>query len=70
MRKLLDREDDRDAVLSSFVSGLATEGERLLRALLAESEDEHGAGTGTAAEVTARGVAEGGPETGLGPVSG
>jgi predicted transcriptional regulator len=38
MRKLLDREDDRDAVLSSFVSALSADDERLLRALLHESE--------------------------------
>ncbi|MCX5206534.1 BlaI/MecI/CopY family transcriptional regulator [Streptomyces sp. NBC_00237] len=37
MRKLLDREDDRDAVLSSFVSALSADDERLLRALLHES---------------------------------
>jgi predicted transcriptional regulator len=37
MRKLLDREDDRDAVLSSFVSALSPDDERLLRALLGES---------------------------------
>ncbi|MFI5808515.1 BlaI/MecI/CopY family transcriptional regulator [Streptomyces sp. NPDC051561] len=39
MRKLLDREDDRDAVLSSFVSALSRDDERLLRALLNEPED-------------------------------
>ncbi|MFJ2738613.1 BlaI/MecI/CopY family transcriptional regulator [Streptomyces sp. NPDC087440] len=38
MRKLLDREDDRDAVLSSFVSALSPDDERLLRTLLYESE--------------------------------
>ncbi|MFD3511924.1 BlaI/MecI/CopY family transcriptional regulator [Streptomyces sp. NPDC058657] len=38
MRKLLDREDDRDAVLSSFVSALSADDERLLRTLLGESE--------------------------------
>jgi predicted transcriptional regulator len=37
MRKLLDREDDRDAVLSSFVSALSPDDERLLRTLLGES---------------------------------
>ncbi|MFF0745509.1 BlaI/MecI/CopY family transcriptional regulator [Streptomyces sp. NPDC004111] len=36
MRKLLDREDDRDAVLSSFVSALSPDDERLLRTLLGE----------------------------------
>ncbi|MFJ6698151.1 BlaI/MecI/CopY family transcriptional regulator [Streptomyces sp. NPDC091272] len=40
MRKLLDREDDRDAVLSSFVSALSPDDERLLRTLLGESESE------------------------------
>ncbi|MEU8890143.1 BlaI/MecI/CopY family transcriptional regulator [Streptomyces sp. NPDC048442] len=37
MRKLLDKEDDRDAVLSSFVSALSPDDERLLRNLLGES---------------------------------
>ncbi|MGW7410939.1 BlaI/MecI/CopY family transcriptional regulator [Streptomyces sp. NPDC054863] len=37
MRKLLDKEDDRDAVLSSFVSALSPDDERLLRTLLGES---------------------------------
>ncbi|GHH44599.1 BlaI/MecI/CopY family transcriptional regulator [Streptomyces candidus] len=56
MRKLLDREDDRDAVLSSFVSGLSTQDERLLRSLLAESGGDGGSGGGGEAE------GRGGPE--------
>ncbi|MCP3819439.1 BlaI/MecI/CopY family transcriptional regulator [Streptomyces sp. A3M-1-3] len=36
MRQLLDRQDDRDAVLSSFVSALAPHDEQLLRSLLNE----------------------------------
>ncbi len=41
MRKLLDREDDRDAVLSSFVSALSPDDERLLRTLLGENGPIH-----------------------------
>ncbi|WP_097872089.1 BlaI/MecI/CopY family transcriptional regulator [Streptomyces sp. rh34] len=37
MRRLLDKQSDRDAVLSSFVSVLSSHDEDLLRALLAES---------------------------------
>ncbi|MEC4018612.1 BlaI/MecI/CopY family transcriptional regulator [Streptomyces sp. H27-D2] len=48
MRKVLDRESDRDAVLISFVSTLSAHDEQLLRALLHDAEapdrspDEHG----------------------------
>lgn len=37
MRRLLDKQSDRDAVLSSFVSVLSADDEELLRSLLAES---------------------------------
>ncbi|WP_405634213.1 BlaI/MecI/CopY family transcriptional regulator [Streptomyces sp. NBC_01178] len=37
MRRLLDKQSDRDAVLSSFVSVLSSHDEELLRTLLAES---------------------------------
>lgn len=37
MRRLLDQRDDRDAVLSSFVSALSPDDEDLLRSLLGES---------------------------------
>ncbi|WP_124267028.1 BlaI/MecI/CopY family transcriptional regulator [Streptomyces sp. ADI96-02] len=37
MRRLLDKQSDRDAVLSSFVSVLSPDDEDLLRSLLAES---------------------------------
>ncbi|MFB6940727.1 BlaI/MecI/CopY family transcriptional regulator [Streptomyces sp. NPDC060286] len=37
MRRLLDKQDDRDAVLSSFVSALSSHDEELLRSLLNES---------------------------------
>ncbi|WP_433543978.1 BlaI/MecI/CopY family transcriptional regulator (plasmid) [Streptomyces sp. CA-294286] len=57
MRKLLDREDDRDAVLSSFVSGLSTQDERLLRSLLAESGGDGGSGSG--GEAHGRGGSQG-----------
>ncbi|MFH0516249.1 BlaI/MecI/CopY family transcriptional regulator [Streptomyces sp. M41] len=40
MRKVLDAESDRGAVLASFVTGLGPEDERLLRALLDESRGE------------------------------
>ncbi|MDW4899011.1 MULTISPECIES: BlaI/MecI/CopY family transcriptional regulator [Streptomyces] len=37
MRRLLDKQSDRDAVLSSFVSVLSSHDEELLRTLLADS---------------------------------
>lgn len=37
MRRLLDQRDDRDAVLSSFVSALSPDDEDLLRSLLNET---------------------------------
>ncbi|MET9942954.1 BlaI/MecI/CopY family transcriptional regulator [Streptomyces halstedii] len=37
MRSLLDKQSDRDAVLSSFVSVLSADDEELLRSLLADS---------------------------------
>ncbi len=44
MRRLLDKQSDRDAVLSSFVSVLSSHDEDLLRSLLAESgPDDTGA---------------------------
>ncbi|WP_069736628.1 BlaI/MecI/CopY family transcriptional regulator [Streptomyces sp. EN27] len=39
MRKLLDNQQDRDAVLSSFVSSLSSHDEQLLRSLLNEADD-------------------------------
>jgi predicted transcriptional regulator len=39
MRRLLDKQDDRDAVLSSFVSSLSPHDEQLLRSLLNEADD-------------------------------
>ncbi|MFI5801737.1 BlaI/MecI/CopY family transcriptional regulator [Streptomyces sp. NPDC051561] len=48
MRKLLDREADRDAVLSSFVSALSPDDERLLRTLLGDNGPEDGTGGGSA----------------------
>jgi predicted transcriptional regulator len=39
MRKLLDNQKDRDAVLSSFVSSLSSRDEQLLRSLLTETDD-------------------------------
>ncbi|WDG31487.1 BlaI/MecI/CopY family transcriptional regulator [Streptomyces sp. CA-278952] len=39
MRKLLDNQKDRDAVLSSFVSSLSSDDEQLLRSLLNEADD-------------------------------
>ncbi|MFF7018835.1 MULTISPECIES: BlaI/MecI/CopY family transcriptional regulator [Streptomyces] len=49
MRRLLDKQSDRDAVLSSFVSVLSADDEELLRSLLAESGpggDHGGSGSG------------------------
>ncbi|MGX5210931.1 BlaI/MecI/CopY family transcriptional regulator [Streptomyces violaceus] len=40
MRKVLDSEMDREAVLASFVTGLDPDDERLLRGLLGESRNE------------------------------
>ncbi|MFI6012644.1 BlaI/MecI/CopY family transcriptional regulator [Streptomyces sp. NPDC051243] len=40
MRKVLDGESDREAVLASFVTGLGPDDERLLRELLAQSRSE------------------------------
>lgn len=40
MRRLLDERDDRDAVLSSFVSALSPHDERVLRSLLKDAGPE------------------------------
>ncbi|MGC0373286.1 BlaI/MecI/CopY family transcriptional regulator [Streptomyces sp. SAI-229] len=40
MRKVLDSEGDREAVLASFVTGLGPDDERLLRELLGQSRHE------------------------------
>ncbi|WP_328344292.1 BlaI/MecI/CopY family transcriptional regulator [Streptomyces violaceus] len=40
MRKVLDSEGDREAVLASFVTGLGPDDERLLRELLGQSRNE------------------------------
>ncbi|KUL44070.1 BlaI/MecI/CopY family transcriptional regulator [Streptomyces regalis] len=40
MRKMLDAESDREAVLASFVTGLGPDDERLLRELLGQSRSE------------------------------
>ncbi|MEU9359504.1 BlaI/MecI/CopY family transcriptional regulator [Streptomyces sp. NPDC048301] len=40
MRRVLDRETDREAVLASFVTGLSPHDERLLRDLLAQEPEE------------------------------
>ncbi|HEY8984612.1 BlaI/MecI/CopY family transcriptional regulator [Streptomyces roseirectus] len=40
MRKVLDGERDREAVLASFVTGLGADDERLLRELLGEAGSE------------------------------
>ncbi|WP_256103610.1 BlaI/MecI/CopY family transcriptional regulator [Streptomyces sp. ODS05-4] len=42
MRRVLDGETDREAVLASFVTGLSSDDERLLRDLLAEDPEEGG----------------------------
>ncbi|MDJ0465617.1 BlaI/MecI/CopY family transcriptional regulator [Streptomyces sp. H27-C3] len=44
MRSLLDKRDDRDAVLSSFVSALSPDDEHLLRSLLGEARRQVGLG--------------------------
>ncbi len=56
MRRLLDKQSDRDAVLSSFVSVLSADDEELLRSLLAES----GAGGAAPGEPGAGGPGSGG----------
>jgi predicted transcriptional regulator len=40
MRRLLDAESDREAVLTSFVTSLAPEDEKLLRELLGQAKDD------------------------------
>ncbi|CAL9471264.1 BlaI/MecI/CopY family transcriptional regulator [Streptomyces sp. enrichment culture] len=40
MRKVLDAESDREAVLASFVTGLAPDDERLLRELLGQPRSD------------------------------
>ncbi|GAA2092688.1 BlaI/MecI/CopY family transcriptional regulator [Streptomyces albiaxialis] len=40
MRRVLDNEANRDAVLASFVSSLSADDERLMRELLREASDE------------------------------
>ncbi|MFF7648977.1 BlaI/MecI/CopY family transcriptional regulator [Streptomyces sp. NPDC007983] len=40
MRRVLDGQDDRGAVLASFVTGLTADDERLLRGLLSEAEGD------------------------------
>ncbi|MFF3730364.1 BlaI/MecI/CopY family transcriptional regulator [Streptomyces sp. NPDC002476] len=45
MRRVLDGETDREAVLMSFVSGLSARDEELLRALLNDAHDEPGSRT-------------------------
>ncbi|CAL9666419.1 BlaI/MecI/CopY family transcriptional regulator [Streptomyces sp. enrichment culture] len=42
MRKVLDAESDREAVLASFVTGLDPDDERLLRALLGHARTAEG----------------------------
>ncbi|MDX2545521.1 BlaI/MecI/CopY family transcriptional regulator [Streptomyces sp. WI04-05B] len=42
MRRVLDNEGDRQAVLASFVTGLGPDDERLLRELLGRSPDSRG----------------------------
>jgi predicted transcriptional regulator len=44
MRQVLDAESDRSRVLARFVSDLSDEDERLLRTLLAQSQDSPGPG--------------------------
>jgi predicted transcriptional regulator len=46
MRKVLDAESDREAVLASFVTGLDPDDERLLRELLGHADDAGEAGDG------------------------
>ncbi len=60
MRRLLDKQSDRDAVLSSFVSVLSADDEELLRSLLAES----GAGGAAPGEPGAGGPGSGGSGSG------
>ncbi|MCX5537502.1 BlaI/MecI/CopY family transcriptional regulator [Streptomyces sp. NBC_00006] len=48
MRKVLDAEADREAVLASFVTSLPEGDERLLRDLLRRAEADAGAGAGAA----------------------
>ncbi|MEV7422516.1 MULTISPECIES: BlaI/MecI/CopY family transcriptional regulator [unclassified Streptomyces] len=60
MRRLLDERDDRDAVLSSFVSALSPHDEQVLRSLLKEAGtgpgplSGHGPGAGSGRHAGAR----------------
>lgn len=40
MRRVLDRERDREAVLTSFITSLSPEDEQVLRELLSHTDDE------------------------------
>ncbi|GAU66543.1 transcriptional repressor TrmB [Streptomyces sp. NBRC 110611] len=71
MRRVLDGEPDRDAVLTSFVSALSEHDEQLLRALLDRADDAEAgeaaageAAAGTAAAGEADAGVEAGPGTG------
>lgn len=46
MRRVLDAEADREAVLASFVTALSPDDERLLHSLLHEAEDPDGPAAG------------------------
>src|SRR5437763_1466334 len=50
MRKVLDSEDDRDAVLASFVSSLSEQDERLMRDLLRDAERAGHTGSGASGD--------------------
>ncbi|MFM9370747.1 BlaI/MecI/CopY family transcriptional regulator [Streptomyces sp. Da 82-17] len=50
MRKVLDGETDREAVLASFVTALGPDDEQLIRALLGEAADDTGGTTEGAAD--------------------
>ncbi|MEU6440303.1 BlaI/MecI/CopY family transcriptional regulator [Streptomyces sp. NPDC047046] len=65
MRRLLDGEHDRDAVLTSFVTSLSAQDERLVRELLAGSAPDDGPGEGAGGAPV--GGAGGGP---VGPLAG
>lgn len=59
MRRVLDSEADRDAVLTSFVTSLSADDERLMRSLL-RAAGEDGAGDGPDGQRTRDGRTQGG----------
>ncbi|MFF2513903.1 BlaI/MecI/CopY family transcriptional regulator [Streptomyces sp. NPDC058086] len=63
MRRLLDGESDREAVLASFVTALPPDDEQVLRALLETAHATDGAAASDGSEVSDGAAASGGADT-------